>query len=50
MQTFAIEKCLQSQNYIKHLKKAVSELLGAKSERNFTVKFYIFFSNTSKDF
>ena len=43
------EKCLQPQNYINHREKAVSELLGAKSQKNVTVNVNIFFNNTSKN-
>ena len=34
------KKCLQPQNYINHLKKAYSELLGAIFQRNVSVKVF----------
>ena len=46
---FLYKKCLLLQNYINHLKKAISELLGTKSQRKLTLKVKIFFDNTSQE-
>ena len=47
---FLYKKCLQSQNINIHLNQTKSELLGAKSQRNITVKVDLFVNNRSKDF
>ena len=43
-------RSLEPQKYINHLKKAISEILGTKFQRNVKLKVNIFSNNTSKEF